>query len=198
MRVAVRWIVAAVAMVHGLIHLLGAAKGLGGADISQLPQPIGAAMGVAWLATAVIVTGTGLLLALSVRWWWMAGVAAVVASQTVILAAWTDASAGTVANVVLLLAVVYGFASEGPTSYRTKFRQRSHAALAESVTGTIVTEADLAQLPDPVAAYVRQSGAVGQATRRSPRLRRAIGHNASESRFSPPHRQRRRTGDGPR
>jgi hypothetical protein len=163
MRVVVRWIVVAVIVGHGLIHLLGAAKGLGWADTSQLTRPISTAAGVAWLAAAVLVTGTGLLLARSVRWWWMVGAVAIVASQTVTFTAWSDAGAGTIANVVLLLTVVYGYASQGPTSFRAEFRRRSQAALAESVAGNIVTEADLEELPDLVAAYVRQSGAVGQA-----------------------------------
>jgi hypothetical protein len=80
-----------------------------------------------------------------------------------ILTSWSDASAGTVANLVLLLAVAYGYASQGPTSYRAEFRRRSQIALSEPIVGEVVTEADLAELPDPVAAYVRQSGALGQA-----------------------------------
>jgi hypothetical protein len=42
------------------------------------------------------------------------------------------------------------------------FRRRSHIALTQPTVGEVVTEADLADLPDPVAAYVRQSGALGQ------------------------------------
>jgi hypothetical protein len=163
MRVVTRWIVVAVVVVHGVLHLLGAAEGLGWADVPQLTSPIGTGMGIAWLTAAVLVTGTALLLALSVRWWWMVGTVALVASQMMIFTAWTDASAATVPNIVLLLAVVYGYASQGPTSYRTEFRHRSQTALARPVPGRLVTEADLARLPDPVAAYVRQSGAVGQA-----------------------------------
>ena len=162
MRAVARWIVVAVIVVHGLLHLLGAAKGLGWADVSQLTRPISTGMGIAWLTTAVLVTCAGLLLALSVRWWWMVGAVAFVASQAMIFTAWTDARAGTVANIVLLLTVVYGYASQGPTSYRAEFRRRSQTALAEPVAGTVVTEADLGGLPDLVAAYVRQSGAVGQ------------------------------------
>ncbi|MEA2843195.1 MAG: hypothetical protein QOJ69_866, partial [Actinomycetota bacterium] len=151
MRVVVRWIVVAIVVTHGFTHLVGAADGLGWTG-----------MGIAWLATAMLVVGTGLLLALSVRWWWMVGAVAVVASQAVILTAWGDANAGTIANVVLLLAVGYGYASQGPTSYRAEFRHRSQSALAEPIDGTVVTEGDLSALPDPVAAYVRQSGAVGE------------------------------------
>ena len=69
-----------------------------------------------------------------------------------IFTAWSDAGVGTVANVVLLLAVVYGYVSQGPPSYRTDFGRCSQTALAEPVTDKVVTEADLAQLPEPVAA----------------------------------------------
>ena len=42
MRTVIRWVVAFVLMVHGLIHLLGAAKGFGWADVSQPKEPISA------------------------------------------------------------------------------------------------------------------------------------------------------------
>jgi predicted TIM-barrel fold metal-dependent hydrolase len=64
---------------------------------------------------------------------------------------------------VLLLAVLYGYCSHGPRSYRAEFRRRSQLFVAEPVTAAVVTEADLGGLPEPVAAYVRQSGAIGQA-----------------------------------
>ncbi|MDQ1397694.1 MAG: hypothetical protein QOG64_2953 [Acidimicrobiaceae bacterium] len=163
MRAVARWIIVAIVLAHGGIHLLGAAKGLAGAGVSQLTRPISTGMGVAWLATAVLVIGSGLVLARSVRWWWIVGAVALVASQAVIFTAWSDARGGTVVNVVLLLAVLYGYASQGPGSYRSEFRRRSQAALNEPLTGGVVTEDDLARLPDSVAAYVRQSGAVGQA-----------------------------------
>ena len=44
--------------VHGLIHLMGFAKGFGYADLPQLTQPISRAWGLAWLAAAVLVTTT--------------------------------------------------------------------------------------------------------------------------------------------
>lgn len=49
-----------------------------------------------------------------------------------------------------------------PASYRAEFRRRSDAALSQAITADPVTELELARLPEPVAAYVRLSGAVGQ------------------------------------
>jgi hypothetical protein len=121
-------------------------------------------MGLVWLGAALLVLAAGLLLAVRARWWWMVGAVSLVASQVVITTSWNDAKVGTVANVVLLIAVGYGFASQGPTSFRAGYRRATTATLNRSVpdASTLVTEADLAQLPAPVAEYVRRSGAVGR------------------------------------
>jgi len=151
-----------VVVAHGFIHLLGAAKGLGWAEVNQLAEPISAGWGAAWLVAAVATIATGLLLLARVRWWWMVGAVAVVTSQAVILTSWADAQAGTVANVVLLGAVVHGWASQGPRSARSEYRRRAGEALSVPTSTVRVTEVDLAHLPASVAAYIRQTGALGQ------------------------------------
>ena len=162
MRRVLRWIVVVVVVAHGLIHLLGATKGFGWADVSQLKEPISPGMGAAWLVAGALVVLAGVLLASGVRWWWIVGAGAVVASQAVVLTSWTDARAGTVANLVLAAAVVHGYAADGPPSFRAEYQQRVEAALSVPQGSAVVTDADLAHLPGPVAAYVRDSGAVGQ------------------------------------
>jgi hypothetical protein len=69
---------------------------------------------------------------------------------------------GTAAQVAVLCAAVYGYASRGPTSLRSEYRRRVDAALATPQPGALVADADLAHLPAPVAAYVRRCSAVGQ------------------------------------
>jgi len=101
----VRWIVALVVVTHGLIHRLGAAQGLGWADVSQLKGPISWSMGLVWLMAAAVVVVAGATLACSARWWWAVGAVAVLMSQGLIITAWSDAKAGTLANVILLVAV---------------------------------------------------------------------------------------------
>jgi Family of unknown function (DUF6544) len=166
MRGTARWVVVVVLLTHGFIQLLGAAKGLGLSDVPQLTQPIGPTLGWAWLAAGLLVTVTAVLLVLGIRWWWVIGAVCVVFSQTVIFTSWGDAKAGTVANVVLILAVGYGFASQGPTGYRAEYRHRVNSALTlvteDSSSTGVITDADLASLPEPVARYVRWSGAVGK------------------------------------
>ena len=162
MRTTGRWVVGFVAVAHGAIHLLGAAKGLARAEVGQLGEPISTGLGAVWLAAAVVTVATGVLLVARVRWWWTVGAAAIVISQVVIVTSWADAKAGTIANLVVLVAVVYGWASQGPRGARAEYRRRASGALNTPHLAGVVTEADLERLPAPVAAYVRQSGALGQ------------------------------------
>ena len=162
MRTGLRRTVGVIVVLHGLIHLLGAAKGLGWSDVGALTKPISTTLGVAWLAAAALVVAAGAMLAVAARGWWVVGFAAAVVSQAVIVTSWTDAKAGTLVNLVLLVAAGYGYASQGRGSLRADYRRRVATALAEPSHVGVVTEADLVALPGPVAAYVRQSGAVGQ------------------------------------
>ncbi len=113
-RTRVRWIVAVVVVLHGLIHLLGGVKGFGWAEVTALTEPISTLLGVAWLIAALLVVLAGVMLATAARSWWIVGAVAAVVSQGVILTSWTDAKAGTLVNVVLLVAAGYGYASQGP------------------------------------------------------------------------------------
>ena len=116
MRNLIRWGVAVVVVLHGFIHLLGAAKGLGWADISELKEPISTLMGAAWLTAGALVVLAGILLPIMARWWWAVGVVAAAASQVVILTSWSDAKTGTIVNLILLVTAAHAFAAHGPAS----------------------------------------------------------------------------------
>ena len=154
--------VVTVTVLHGLLHLLGAAKGLGWAEVTQLTEPIGRGEGVGWLVAAGLVLAAAGGMALHWRWWWALTALAATLSQVLVVLAWRDAWAGTLANAVLLAAAVYGLRSRGPGSARDRFRRLEHAALDATPGDRLVTEEDLARLPDLVAAYVRLSGALGE------------------------------------
>jgi hypothetical protein len=162
MRAALRWFVGVVVVLHGLLHLLGAAKGLRWGAGTQLTQPISTTRGVVWLAAAMLLVLAGGMLVRQTSGWWLIGGAAAALSQAVILSSWTDAKAGTVVNLVLLVAGGYGFAAQGPKSSRAEYQRRVATALTEPSSPEVLTEDDLTALPEAVAAYVRQSGAVGE------------------------------------
>jgi len=123
-----RWLFFALIVAHGLVHLLGFATAFDFAELPRLDAPISRAAGIAWLTASLALFATGALLILAPRIWWAVGLAAVVLSQIVIVSAWSDARFGTIANVVILAGVVYGFASQGPLSLQAKYRQRPRRA----------------------------------------------------------------------
>lgn len=160
----IRWTVVALLVVHGLIHLLGATKGLGWARVEQLKQPIGTTAGVGWLvAAALVLTAAVMIAAGAPTWWWLVVLGAAAVSQLVIVTSWSDAKVGTLPNVVLVLVAVLGFASLGPTSLHAAYADRADELLATiPANQRIVSGSDLAALPGPVATYVRRSGAIGK------------------------------------
>jgi hypothetical protein len=160
----IRWVVVFVLVGHGLIHLLGAAKGLGWAEVPALKEPISAGVGVLWLVAALLVLATAGLLAFGApTWWWAVALGAAAVSQVAVVTSWSDARAGTAVNVVLVVAAVYGFASVGPTSFHAQWTTRATRAVAGADhSPPLVTDTDLADLPEPLADYLRASGAVGR------------------------------------
>jgi hypothetical protein len=157
-----RWMFAGLIVLHGLIHVAGFAKAFGLAELPQLTQPISRSVGVVWLAAALGLVVTALLLIGQARVWWMAGLAVALLSQGVIIASWSDARFGTIANALLLTGVAYGFASQGPLSFRAEYRREVRARLSNMPAMPVLTEADLGPLPEPVRRYLRVTGAVGQ------------------------------------
>jgi hypothetical protein len=81
----IRITLAALFVLHGLIHFLGFAKALNFADIPLLVQPISEPAGLLWLAAGILCLVAAGALFFAPRWWWAIGAVAVVISQTVIL-----------------------------------------------------------------------------------------------------------------
>lgn len=164
MTTTLRWLLVAAFAAHGLTHLLGVAKGFGWANVSQLTKPIGVAGGVLWLLAAALVLSAAVLLAVGApTWWWALAFGAATMSQISIATSWTDARAGTIVNLVLVLAAGIGFATEGPSSFHAQYRERAAQAVAAvNPSPAVLDTADLVDLPSPLAAYIRRSGAVGQ------------------------------------
>ena len=156
-----RWFFFALLGVHGLIHLLGFVKAFGWYDPPQLTVAISKSWGLGWLAAALAMVVAAVLVAAPSRIWWVAGLAAAILSQVVILSAWTDAKFGTVANVLVLVGVAYGLASQGPFSFAAEYRQAIAGRLGQPVAPATVTDENLVGLPPPVQRFLRQAGVVG-------------------------------------
>ncbi|MBI3790013.1 MAG: hypothetical protein HY275_03950 [Gemmatimonadetes bacterium] len=155
-----------VLLLHGAIHLMGATKGLGLAPVASLAQPIGRGMGVLWLAAAVLLMTSAVSVLAMPRWWWAIALAGVLLSQALIIGTWSDAKWGTVVNLFALVPIVIATADQRPSSLRRRYERDAALLLAADATAAplpVVTEADLASLPAPVARYLARAGVVGRA-----------------------------------
>ncbi len=155
---------------HGLIHLMGFAKGFGLAELAALTQPISRAWALAWLVVGLGLLVSAALRALGLASWWMLALPAVLASQLVIVAFWQDAKAGTLANLIVLIVILVG-------AGRWRFEQRAAAqvrllvAAAEADEERLLEADDLRGLPPIVRRWVERSGAVGAPRRRIVHIR---------------------------
>ncbi len=157
-----RWVMVVILLVHGLIHLLGFAKAFGLADMNHSSHPIGPSMGLVWIGASVLMVAASVAFIAAPRWFWLIGGCALVLSQSAIITSWSDAKFGTLANALLLAAVVYRFASHGPMSLRQDFADSVRVGLAQATMPLVLREEDLRRLPESVRRYLRVTGSVGQ------------------------------------
>lgn len=152
-----------VVVVHGLIHVMGFTKAFNLASLEQLRAPIAQPLGILWLAATLLFLASAALLFAAPSWWWLPAGVAVVISQLVIVASWSDAKFGTIANLIVLVPVVVAGLGHAPGGFRAQY-ERDVASGLSNAPGQIplVTEADLAHLPPSVQKYLRFAGVVGK------------------------------------
>lgn len=140
-------------VIHGLIHLMGWVKAFGLAQVEALKIPIGKGAGMLWLLAALVLIIAAVLLALNVGWWWMAASAGLVLSQILIIASWGDASFGSIANLLLVIAVL-------PAAGKYFFDQATQreTAYLETLQPATETVASERKLPDVVTRWLRATG----------------------------------------
>lgn len=147
--------------VHGLIHLMGFAKAFSPAAIPALTKEITKPAAILWLTAAVLFLITALLYLLNKTAWWIPAVAGILLSQLLIITVWKDARWGTVANLLILLAAVTGFAAwQFECSYKKDIALARQ--LQPSAPASLLTEADLQKLPLPVQRYLSYCGCPGK------------------------------------
>lgn len=167
-----RVLLAAVLVLHGLIHLMGTAKAFGLAELAALKLPVPPAMGVVWTVAALLFLATAAALFVWPRGWWWLAAAAIAVSMVAIVPSWADARAGAVANALIAVAATVGVLLGGPASLRAAYDRDAREALAGARgSEAVVTDADLVPLPAPVQRYLRVAGVVGQPRVRAMKLR---------------------------
>jgi hypothetical protein len=148
-------------LAHGLIHFMGFAKAFKIAEISQLTQPISRPAGALWLITTLLFMAATVLFFLQKDSWWMVAVPAMMLSQGLIFSSWQDAKFGSVANVIVLIGIVIAY---GTWSYYKTYKKEVINGLTKTAAqpSDLLTETDIAGLPEPVRKYLFYTGAVGK------------------------------------
>ncbi len=148
-------------IIHGLIHLLGFVKAFGLSDVKQLTQTISKPFGVIWLLAFIFFVIAAIMFAFKNSYWWLFGLIALVTSQVLIIFFWHDAKFGTIANVIILIAAIIGYAT---SSYYSKYRNDVKTGLQQAAyfQNSELTETDIQLLPEPVKKYLRFTGSIGK------------------------------------
>ncbi len=158
-----RALLIAVVAVHALLHAAGVAQAATSGHAFTHLAPISVPLGAIWGLAAVVLAVTAVLLARESRWWWAVGLAGMLASQIVVIASWSDAKFGTLANLILLAGALWGWAALGPRSAEEEYRREAQRRLPHDPRPVqLVTNDDLRRVPAPVQRYLRLAGVVGK------------------------------------
>jgi len=156
-----RTILAIIIAFHGIIHFMGFAKAFNLMEISQLTQQIPKPAGVLWLIAGLLFVLVAVLFFFNKDWWWMPAMVAIILSQALIVISWQDAKFGTIANIIVLVAVIAGF---GAWNFHRSFVNDYREGLARTsvIPSNLLTNRDIQHLPLPVQRYLRYAGVLNR------------------------------------
>lgn len=156
-----KYLLAFLILIHGLIHFMGFAKAFSYGNISQLSKEISKPIGIAWLATAFLFIAATILFLLKKDAWLFLGLTAVIISQILIFTVWKDAKFGTIANIIILAAIVLNWGSyRFEKSYQNDVKENLQRT---NVLNTdLLIEPDLLLLPQPVQRYLKYAGVLNK------------------------------------
>lgn len=156
-----KFIIAALILIHGLIHFMGFAKAFDYGNMKQLTMPISKQVGFLWLLTAFLFIITVALFFIKKDYWWVLAVPTIIISQVVIVMSWKDAKFGTIANILILIAAILSW---GSSRFENSYRRDAKENLQynKNITAELVTDADLQNLPLPVLRYMKYVGVIGK------------------------------------
>ncbi|KAA3435946.1 DUF6544 family protein [Rufibacter hautae] len=148
-------------IIHGLLHLLGFVKAFALVEVKQLTQTISKPFGMVWLLACLLFAIAAIQFAFTSSYWRLFGFIGLVTSQALIFFFWQDTRFGTIANGIILIAIIVSYAT---SHYYGKYRDEVKTGLRQApyFQDSDLTEADIQHLPEPVQKYLRFSGCVGK------------------------------------
>jgi len=146
---------------HGAIHLLGFLKAFNLAPIQQLSVNISKTAGLIWLLVFVLFVVSGIAFLTKYQWWSIMAILAVILSTFLAILVWKDAKFASIPNVIILLVATL---SMSQVVFNKKVSNEITQIIEQNagIESTTVTTAQLAELPSPVAKWLKVSGVVGK------------------------------------
>jgi hypothetical protein len=167
-----KFIIASLILIHGLIHLMGFVKAFKLSEIDMLTLSISKPAGLLWLVAAVLCIVTAVVFISGEEWWWMIALPAMILSQLLIILYWQDAKFGTIANLIIMTVAILEFGIWNFNS-RVKTELKSFMAIAGPVEKKPVTDDMLSNLPAVVKLWLQRSNVIGRGMIHSVYLKQA-------------------------
>lgn len=139
--------------IHGLIHLMGFFKAFELGSFPALTLPISRISGIWWLLAGLLFIAAVILRWVAPDYWWLPGMGAVLVSQVLIIQYWQDAKFGTVANAILLIASITGYAHH-QLALKIQKERSQLLAVQERLSAPQIPD----ELPDPVKKWLKYTG----------------------------------------
>jgi hypothetical protein len=155
-------------VIHGLIHLLGFAKGwklaevkqLTGKTIFPLSDGICRFIGIWWLIASITFIVSAVVFMLSKEWWWMVAAFAVIISQFLIIVYWHDAKFGTLVNLIIFIISLLAY---GQWNFNKMVTKEIDVLFINNHTEQkVVTTEMISKLPHIVQKWLKHSGVIGK------------------------------------
>ena len=156
-----KYVIAALLLVHGLIHFMGFTKAFNYGNINKITTPISKQVGMLWLLSSCLFIITSILLLLKKDYWWALAFLAIIVSEIIIIMSWKDAKSGTIINILILVAAIFSW---GSSHFENSYQKDVSNNLQNNspITTDLINEADLQNLPSPVQRYMKFVGVIGK------------------------------------
>lgn len=160
-------ILAALLLIHGLVHLMGLSrKAITLPNTQQLDHATNKGW---WLVSAVLFIISIPAVFIIHNNWWMFVFPAIILSQILIILYWKKARWGTLMNIVILFPTILNFAA---WKFYGDFERLNKEILAVNASpGKLVTPERLDKVPYPIQVWLKSSGWLGKPSANRVRLR---------------------------
>lgn len=186
-----RYALAALFALHGLIHFLGVANVVRPGSVPQLTHFLIAlpprVQAVGWGAAGILFLAVAVCVALKLDDWWHLVALAALVSQAMVIAHWPDAKAGTVVNVIAMVAAIVLGGLEWFDHRAAQVRHELEVAGA-SGRDDVVRADEVKRLPPPIARWLTAAAVVGHPRARVITLvQQAELRTSADGRWNPVH-----------